>query len=364
MPLVRLLAAFLALSAPALAQPAPDQGVPVTVTKAERRDVPVLAQGIGTVQPLQTVLVRARADGTLDQVLFTEGQEVAKGDLLAVIDPRPYQEALAQAVAKRAADQANLLAAQANKQRYAALAQKEFASRQQLEQSQASAGQLAAAVRGDDAAIAAAELNLSFTRITAPIAGRVGLRQVDPGNLIQASATGQGIVTIAQTKPIAVLYTMPQDKVPAIRAAQQRGEVPVEAYASDGKTKLGDGTLLAIDALIDPATGTIRLKAAFPNAQERLWPGQFVQVRTQLDTLRNAVAVPSAAVQHGPDGLYVYLVADGSKAKLQPIEVAQDQDGVAVVSKGLDGGEQVVVAGQSRLADGARVTISSPKQQS
>lgn len=186
---------------------------------------------------------------------------------------------------------------------------------------------------------------------------------VDPGNLIQMAATGQGIVTLAQTKPIAVLYTLPQEELPAVRAAQGRGEVPVAAYSGDGKTQLDEGKLLAIDAQIEAATGTIRLKATFPNAQERLWPGQFVNVRTRLDTLHGAVTVPSAAVQHGPNGLYAYLVGPDSKAKLQPIEVTQDQDGVAVVSKGLDGGEQVVVAGQSRLADGTAVTVASPKQQ-
>jgi multidrug efflux system membrane fusion protein len=359
-----LLLAALACAAPMLASAAlAQEAVPVTAATVERRDVPVIAEGIGTVQALQTVLVRARVDGTLDRVLFTEGQEVKQGDALAEIDPRPYQEILNQAVAKRAADQANLNTAQGDLQRYSSLAQKEFASRQQLDQQRGSVGQLEAAVRGDDAAIAAANLNLSFTRIAAPFSGRVGLRMVDPGNLIQSAASGQGIVTLAQTKPIAVLYTLPQDKLPAIRAAQGRGEIPVAAYSGDGKTRLDEGTLLAIDAQIDPATGTIRLKATFPNAQEHLWPGQFVRIRTRLDTLHGAVTVPSAAVQHGPNGLYAYLIGPDGKAKLQPIEVAQDQEGVAVVSKGLDRGEQVVVAGQSRLADGMAVTVATPKRQ-
>ena len=338
--------------------------MPVTVTKAVRRDVPVVAEGIGTVQALNSVLVRARVDGTLDRVLFTEGQEVKEGDLLATIDPRPFQAALDQSVAKRAADEANLLTAHADLQRYSTLSRSDFASRQQVEDQRGSVSQLEAAVRGDEAAIAAAELNLSFTRITAPFTGRVGLRQVDPGNLIQTAATSQGIVTLAQTKPIAVLYTLPQDKLTAVRAAQERGDVAAVAYDADGKTRLAEGKLLAIDALIDATTGTLRLKAIFPNVRERLWPGEFVNVRTQLDVLRNAVTVPSAAVQHGPNGLYAYVIGPDSRAKLQPIEVAQDQDGVAAVSEGLDEGEQVVVAGQSRLADGVQVTIPPAKQQS
>ena len=353
---VRLIAATLMLTAAAHAQSA-GQAVPVTTATAGRRNVPVMADGIGTVQALQSVAIRAQVGGTLEKVLFTEGQQVKKGDLLAVIDPRPYQAVLDQARAKQAADQASLISAQADLGRYDALAQRSFASRQQVDQQRASVGQLTANLRGDAASIAAAALNISFTQITAPFPGRVGLRQIDPGNLIQANASA--IVTLAETHPIAVIYTLPQDQVPAVRAAQSHGTVPVRALTGDGKTVLGTGTLLAIDAAIDQATGTIRLKATFPNPDERLWPGEFVTVRTQLGTLQNAVTIPDDAVQHGPDGLYVYEIGTNNKAHLQPIQLAQDQDGVAVVAKGLTGGETIVISGQSRLADGVRVTISN-----
>lgn len=357
---VRLAVVCLLLAHTAHAQGAAQdarQAIPVAASTVVRRDVPVMADGIGTVQALQSVMIRAQVSGMLDKVLFTEGQQVRKGEVLAVIDPRPYRAALDQALAKRAADQASLAAAQADLKRYSALVQRDFASRQQLDQQHATVGQLTANLRGDAATIATAALNLSFTQITAPFAGHVGLRQIDPGTLIQANAST--IVTLAETRPIAVIYTLPQDEVPAVRAAQSRGAVPVSAYAGDGKTLLGRGTLLAIDVTIEQATGTIRLKAVFPNADERLWPGEFVNVRTQLGTLRNAVTIPDAAVQHGPDGLYVYEIGRSNKASLRPIEVTQDQDGMAVVSKGLQGGETIVTEGQSRLADGMRVTVSN-----
>ena len=339
--------------------------VPVSVGTAATHDVPVVALGIGNVQALQTVVVRARVDGVLDSVNFTEGQPVKKGDLLAVIDPRPYQATLNGAVAKRMADEANLVNARQNLARYQELTRTAAASQQTLQQAQAATGQGEAALQGDDATIAAAQLNLSFTHIVSPITGRVGLRGMDPGNLVHASDTaGPGIVTVAETQPIAVVFTLPQGELGAVRAAQRRGVVPVEAVAQDDKTVLGTGTLLAVDVAIDQGTGTFRLKAVFANENEALWPGEFVNLRMQLDTLQEAVTVPSEAVQHGPDGLFVYVVQPDQTVALQTVEVTQDDGHVAVIGKGLASGAKIVTGGQSRLAKGVKVTTSGPKQAS
>ena len=362
--LLQLLVALIALTAPvspALAQgsQAGGQAVPVTVAAAPRRDLPVIARGIGTVEASQTVVVRARVDGTLDQVLFTEGQDVQAGDVLAVIDPRPYKAALDQAVARKLANEAQLAAARSDLQRYVELSQSQAASRQRLEAARASALQFEAAVRGDDAAIAVAGLNLAFTQVTSPIAGRVGLRGIDAGNLIRGSDTaGAGIVTVSQTRPISVLFTLPQSLLPRLRAAMGRGTLPASAVSPDGKERLAEGTLLTLDNAVDAATGTIRLKASFPNESGALWPGLFVNVNLQLDVLRGAVTVPAGAVQRGVAGTFVYVVKPDGTAAAQPVEVAQSEDGVAVVARGLDGAERVVLSGHSRLANGVRVNAT------
>lgn len=336
--------------------------IPVTVVMPVREDVPVLARAIGTVQAFQSVVVRARVDGTLDKVLFTEGQQVKPGEVLARLDPRPYQAALDQAVAKRAADEAMLANARGDLVRYADLAQSQVASRQRLELQRANVAQAEANVHGGDASIAAAQLNLDFTRITAPIEGRVGLRQIDPGNYIRAAdPASTGIVTIAQIHPIALIYTLPQDALPEVQKAMRQGKLQVLAYGSDDRTKLSEGELLTIDSAIDASTGTIKLKAVFANTDDNLWPGQFVNVRTQLSIRHGALTVPSAAVQRGPNGLYVFLVKPDSTAALQPIDVDQDDGQTAVVAKGLSGGERVVLAGQSRLFIGAKVLGTEPK---
>ena len=335
--------------------------IPVTVVMPVREDVPVLARAIGTVQAFQSVVVRARVDGTLDKVLFTEGQQVKPGEVLARLDPRPYQAALDQAVAKRAADEAMLANARGDLVRYADLAQSQVASRQRLELQRANVAQAEANVHGGDASIAAAQLNLDFTRITAPIEGRVGLRQIDPGNYIRAAdPASTGIVTIAQIHPIALIYTLPQDALPEVQKAMRQGKLQVLAYGSDDRTKLSEGELLTIDSAIDASTGTIKLKAVFANTDDNLWPGQFVNVRTQLSIRHGALTVPSAAVQRGPNGLYVFLVKPDSTAALQPIDVDQDDGQTAVVAKGLSRGERVVLAGQSRLSIGARVLATEP----
>ena len=350
---IRMTALALVLAAPAMAQDRP--AIPVTIGHATRQDVPIYARGIGTVQPFQSVLIRARVDGTLDRIEFAEGQEVAQGDELATIDPRPYQATLDQALAKKAADVAQLANNKRDLARYADLAKNDFASRQSVDTQTMSVAQTTANTQSDDAAIAAAKLNLDFTRITAPIAGRVGLRMVDPGNLIHANDVN-GIVTINQIKPIAVVFTLPQDMLPAVQDAMHATKsLPVLAYGADDQNVLSTGALLTVDNTIDTTTGTIRLKAVFVNADERLWPGQFINAHLQLRVDRNAVVVPSGAVLRGASGLYVYVVKANDMASIQAVKLGQDDGRVAVVTDGLTGSEAVVVAGQSRLTDGTRV---------
>ncbi len=343
----------------AAAQPAAP-GVPVSVAQASRRDVPIITGGIGTVQAFQSVLVRARVDGTVEQVAFAEGQDVKPGDLLALIDPRPYQAAYDQMTAKKAADMAMLANSRRDLARYADLARNDFASRQSVDTQNASVSQSTATIEGDDAAIAAAKLNLDFTRITSPIQGRVGLRLVDVGNLIHANDAA-GIVTINQIHPISLLFTLPQDMFPTVQdAIRTSGGTPlaVQAFSSDGKQRLSSGTLLTLDNSIDISTGTIRLKAQFANMDDRLWPGQFVDARLQLGVARDAVTIPSPAVQHGADGLYVYVVKQGDVAALVPITAGQDDGQVTVVTSGLAGNETVITTGQSRLTGGTRIAMS------
>ena len=338
---------------------AQDNGVPVTVATVKTQDVPVVQRAIGTVLALQSVLVRARVDGTLDRVMFTEGQTVKPGDVLAQLDPRPYQAVLDQAVAKKASDEAILVNARADLVRYVELANSQVASRQKLDQTRAAVAQAEAVTRGDDAQIAAASLNLEFTRITSPLAGRVGLRQIDPGNYVRAAdVNSTGLVTIAQIQPISLIFTLPQDVLPRVQAAMKRGKLPVTAYSSDDRTKLSDGELLTMDSSIDVTTGTIKLKAVFANVDDNLWPGQFVNVRMQLDVTKDATTLPSVAVQRGQNGLYVFVVNPDSTVQVKPIEVSQDDSSTAVVVSGLAPGDRVVMTGQSRLTNGTRVAPS------
>ena len=350
------LLAVVAGMSPALAQPA----VPVQAATAQRADVPVYFRNIGSAQAYASVLVRARVDGTLDRVFFTEGQDVKAGQPLAQLDPRPYAAALAAAEAKKASDQAQVVNAKRDLGRYANLASRDFASRQQVDTQSASVSSQQATVEGDEAAIATARLNLEYAAITSPIEGRTGLRLVDPGNLVHAS-DAQGIVLVTQVHPISVVFTLPQQTLPALQAAMARGTAPVAAFTQDDATKLGDGTLLTIDNEVDQTTGTIKLKATFPNPDSRLWPGQFLNARIQVDTLKGVVTVPSRAVQRGPDGLYVFLVKPDMTAAQQPVSVKQDDQGVAVIDKGLDAGQQVVVDGESRLQNGTKLAIQQPK---
>lgn len=338
--------------------PAASSGVPVQATAVRRQDVPVLLTNIGTVQAYAAVLVRARVDGTLDRVFFTEGQEVKAGAPLAQIDPRPFAALYQAAEAKRAANMAQLNNAKLDLQRFSNLARNDFASRQQVDTQQASVAQSTANIQGDEAAMATAKLNLDFASIVSPISGRTGLRLVDPGNLIHAT-DATGIVTVTQIHPIAVIFTLPQDALPQIQAAMAASQLPVLAYAQDGRTRLAQGALLTIDNQIDQATGTIKLKAVFGNLDDRLWPGQFVNVRLQVGTLAHAVTVPSVAVQRGPNGLYVYVVKPDSTVQMQPVDVQQDDGTVAVIAKGLEDGVSVVTVGQSRLQQGVKVSVAS-----
>ena len=356
-------AAFGANAAIAQAPPSaagPGTPPPVTIGRAARHDVPVYATGLGTVQAYQAVLVRARVDGTLDRIAFTEGQDVKPGDLLAVIDPRPYAALVAQAEAKRAADQAMLQNNKLDLARYTSLARTNFASRQQLDTQQATVNQTTANLQGDEAAAATASLNLSFCNITSPIEGVVGLRQVDAGNLVHATDTG-GIVTITQVQPISVVFTLPEEQLPAVRDAMARGHAPaVVAFTSDGGTRLSQGTLLTPSNTIDATTGTIALKAIFANADRKLWPGQFVSARIQLDVLHDAVTVPDQAVQHGPDGLYVFVVKPDHVASMQKVTLGYQGEGAVVIASGLQGGEDVITAGQVRVQAGLKVDPKPP----
>ena len=357
--ILSLVGAIPAMPHTATAQPSP-AGVPVTVETARRQDVPIIVRGIGTVQAYQSVLIRARVDGTIDRIAFQEGQDVKPGDLLAQIDPRPYQAVFDQAVAKRAADTAMLSNAKRDLGRYTDLARSDFASRQSVDTQTASVSQATANTQSDDAAIAAAKLNLDFTRIVSPVEGRVGLRLVDVGNLVHA-ADANGIVTVNQIHPISVLFTLPQEQFPVVQdAIRASAGVPltVLAFSSNDQQQLGEGKLLTIDNSIDPSTGTIKLKAEFANTNDRLWPGEFVNAHLQLSILRNAVTVPSSAVQHGVDGLYVYVVKPDGTAALTPISAGQDDAGVAIVTNGITGNETVVTSGHSRLTAGIRVAAS------
>ncbi len=348
-----------ALPLPALAQ-SPAAGVPVTVAKVMRKDMPVYLSGLGTVQANNAVQVRARVDGTLVSVPVTEGQEVKAGTIVAVIDPRPYQTALNQALAKRQQDQAQLDNAKRELNRTSTLARQDYASRQQLDQNTATVAQLTAAVAGDDAAVEAARVNLGFCAIAAPFDARVGLRLIDPGNMIRATDAAP-IMTLTQIHPVAVLFTLPQADLPLLAKAMQGRQLAVTALPADGSTPLDEGALLTIDNAVDPTTGTIKLKAVFPNKADQLWPGQFVRARLLLDTERNALTVPSTAVQHGPEGLFAWVVRADGTAVRAPVTLVSDDGTDAVLASGPEPGTPVVTAGQSRLQDGAHVAAVTEK---
>jgi membrane fusion protein, multidrug efflux system len=328
--------------------------IPVTVATAEKADFPVYLNGLGTVQPFNTVTVRSRVDGQITKVQFQQGRMVKQGDTLVQIDPRPYKAALDQALSKKAQDEANLKNANLNFNRYQTLADKDFASRQQVDTQQAMVDQLTAQISGDQAAIENAQTQLSYTNITAPLSGRAGFRLVDPGNIVHASDQN-GIVTIVQLQPISAVFTAPEEDVQEINKALEDGVVPMKALSSDGLKVLAEGRLGRVDNQVDQASGTIRLKGVFDNKDNVLWPGLSVQTRLLVDTLKQVVVVPEDAVQHGPNGLYAFVVGDDDKVSVQPITVSQTDEGKAVVQRGLNAGQRVVVAGQYRLQAGTLV---------
>ncbi len=340
------------------AEPRP---VPVTLATVEKTDFPVYLLGLGTVQGFNTVVVRTRVDGQINKIAFTEGQYVQQGDVLAEIDPRPFQAALDQATAKKAQDQANLANAQLDLQRYTKLG--EFSTTQQKDTQRSTVQQVTAQISADDAAIDNAKTQLDYATVRAPIAGVTGFRQVDVGNIVNAS-TQTGIVTIAQVEPIAAIFTAPENQLPEIKAALAASPPKVIAYTSDGKKKLSEGTLSLINNVVDTTSGTIRLKAVFDNKDHALWPGQSISTRLLIDTLKDATVIPDDAVQHGNDGLYAYTVNQDNKAELAKLKVAQSVDGKTVIESGLTPGQRVIVSGQYRVQPGTLVgdSIASAQQ--
>jgi multidrug efflux system membrane fusion protein len=332
----------------------PPPAIPVTVQTVRKGDFPVYLNGLGTVQPFDTVTVKSRVDGEVIKVAFKQGQIVQQGDLLVQIDPRPYQAALDQVVAKKAQDEANLRNAQLNLERYKSLAKQDFATRQQLDTQEASVDQLAAQVKGDQAAIDSAQTQLDYTNIKSPLTGRAGFRLVDPGNNVHANDT-TGIVSIVRLQPISVVFTAPQEAVPDITGALAADTVSVEALSSDGAKTLAKGHLALLNNEVDQANGMIRMKARYDNTDNALWPGLSVLTRLLVRTTKDATIVPQDAIQHGPDGLFAYVVGQDNKVHVQKIKVADQSKSAAVVTEGLSGGEEVVTAGQYRLQDGVLV---------
>ena len=334
-------------------------GVPVTAGTVAAQDVPVFLNGIGTVQAYNMVAIKSRVDGQIVKVDFKEGQDIKTGDPLLQIDPRPFQAALEQAQAAKQKDEAQLAGAQLDLDRYEKLIGSGWQTRQSYDQQKATVGQLQASIKGDEAQINTAKLNLSYADIRSPIDGRLGARLVDKGNLVHAN-DNTPLVMITEIKPIFVSFTLPQDNLDDIRENQTKAPLAVYAYSGDGKKQLAEGKLTLIDNAIDQATGTIRLKARFDNENERLWPGEFVSLRVVLSTRQNVATVPSQTVQDGPDGHYAYVIKPDNTVERRAVEVASIQDGIAVVTKGLAAGERVVVDGQYRLTNGARVNPQAP----
>jgi len=328
--------------------------IPVTVTQAASRDVPIYLDALGTVSASKSVAIRAQISGTLQSVNFTEGQEVHKGDTLAVIDPRPLQSALTQTIAKKAQDQAQLISAQKDLARFTDLAKRDFATQQSLDQQQAKVDQLKAMIDADQGAIDNAQTQLSYATITAPFDGRVGFRQLDAGNIIHTTDTNP-LTVLTQIKPSLAIFTLPQKNLGAVREAMLRGSVEVFAWDQDGHAQLASGQLMLIDNQIDQATSTIRLKAQFANADSRLWPGEFVRVRAQVDTKANVVTIPPPALQRGPAGLYAWVIKPDDTAEQRALEANPVGTDTVIVTKGLTAGERVVVNGQYRLQPGVRV---------
>jgi membrane fusion protein, multidrug efflux system len=363
-PCARLLACAALLGALSACKPAgppkPPPAIAVDVASVERRDVPVYLEGLGTVQAFYTVTVTARVDGQIDKVAFHEGQEVKKGDLLVQIDPRPYEAALGVAIATRDRDRAQLENAHRDMERYTLLEPEDLASKQTVDTQRALIAQLAAQIKGDDAAIDNARTQLSYTTITSPIDGRTGIRLVDPGNIVRASAT-TGIVVVTQLEPIAVIFSLPEEAFLQLSAALSRGPVAATALSRDDRQQLDAGGVELIDNQIDQTTGTIRVKAILPNKERHLWPGEFVNVRALTDVRHQALTIPQSALERGPEGLFTYVVQPDSTIAVAQLTVGEQQNGIAVIEHGLTDGDRVVTSNQYRLQPGSRIRANGGK---
>jgi membrane fusion protein, multidrug efflux system len=345
------------------APPAPVPSVPVVAGTVTSHDVPIYLEGVGTVIAYNTVVIRSQIQGQLVSINFTEGQTVKTGDLLAQIDPRPYQAQIDQLVANRNRDQAQLVNAQANLKRYTDLGNKGWATPQLVETQTAQVAQLNAAIKADEALIEAAQVQLSYTRLTSPIDGVVGIRQIDIGNIIHPT-DANGLVVVTQIEPISLIFTLPETDLPKIQQQQQQktnAPFKVIAYSQDNTIKLDEGTLGLVNNEIVQTTGSIQLKANFPNKEHRLWPGELVNARLLLDTRHDGLTVPASAVQQGPNGAYAYVINPDTTVATRPIKVAQVSHGQALIDAGLAANERVVVDGQYKLKPGDHVTILTGK---
>jgi multidrug efflux system membrane fusion protein len=329
--------------------------IPVVVARATNRDVPVFLDGLGNALPLVTVTVRPQVDGPLTSVLFQEGQQVKKGDLLARIDPRPFTIQLHQAQAALARDQAQAKNAKVNLARYSALHEQGLATQEQLDDQRATADQLAGTIKSDEAQVENAQLQLAYTQVRSPVDGVTGVRQIDQGNVVHASDPN-GIVVVTQLDPMAIVFTLPQDNLPQINREIAAG-LQIEAYSRDGDRLLGRGKLTLVDNQVSLTTATVRLKGVVPNPDKALWPNEFVRARLLLATRVGALSVPAPAVQRGPQGTFVYVVTPDQTAVLRTVEVETVQDQWAVIGKGIQDGDQVVVEGQNQLRPGAKVAL-------
>ena len=331
--------------------------VPVTVALTTKQDLPIYLTGLGTVQASFTVGIRPQVDGKLEQVLFKEGEQVHKGAVLAKIDPRLYQASLEQAKARKAQDEAMLVSAQKDLVRSRTLVDKNFQTQQVVDQQQSKVEQLIASIDADKAAIDTAQTNLDYTSVVAPSDGRMGVRLIDPGNIVHASDS-QPIATLTLTKPAAVMFTMSARSLNDVRDAMARGPVDIVAFSQDNKRELAKGTLLLIDNIVDQASATMRLKAMFPNEHDELWPGDFVNARLFLKVLPDALTIPSAAIQNGPDGLLAWVVGKGDVVQARPIMTGPTTEGRTLVTLGLTDGDHVVVSGHYKLRQNAKVTVT------
>ncbi|WP_394829497.1 efflux RND transporter periplasmic adaptor subunit [Pendulispora albinea] len=341
-------------AASASASAAANRPVPVVLATVESKDTPIYLYGLGTATAFYTVTVRTQVDGRLDRVLFKEGQSVKKGDVLAQVDPRPFVAKLHSAEATLAKDQATAKNAKLNLDRYEKLVGQKLISQQDYDNQRATVDQNDAQVRTDQADVENARLQVEYSRITSPIDGITGVRQVDPGNVVK-QADANGIVVITQLDPIAVFFTLPQDDLPRVSEAMSRGPLTVEAFSRDGDQSLGAGTVTLIDNQINTATATIRLKATFPNPDRKLWPNLFVKARLLLSNKRGALVIPAAVVQRGPQGPFAYVVKPDQTVEMRPVEVELTQGDSAIIAKGLNAGERVVADGQFQLKPGSKI---------